>query len=63
MHQVERVNFVLIPELFNKGIHLQAEKFGSTYSRMDKVKFVEDSLPSVNFTWSILEYLDLFFIS
>ena len=61
MHQVERVNSVLIPELFNKGILLQAEKFGSTYSRMDK--FVEDSLPSVNFTWSILEHLDLFFIS
>ena len=29
--------------------------YGSRYSRMDKVKFVKDSL-SKNFTWSIIDY-------
>ena len=35
--------------------------YGTKYSRMDQVKFVEDSLN--NFTWSIFEYLVPYFIS
>ena len=41
--------------------------FGARYSRIDQVKFVEDSLYNIwidmvclNFTWFILEYLDPF---
>ena len=30
-------------------------KYGTKYSRMDQVKFVEDSLEKIN--WPILEYL------
>ena len=33
---------------------------GSRYSRMDQKKFAEDRrMSSANFTWSVLEYLDL----
>ena len=41
-----------IPLTYSKPFIVYATK----YSRMDQVKFVEDSLSSTNFIWSILEY-------
>ena len=42
---------------FTLNYHNKTLLYWSRYSRMDQVKFVEDSLLK-NFTWSILEYLD-----
>ena len=42
---------------FTLNYHNKTLLYRSRYSRMDQVKFVEDSLLK-NFTWSILEYLD-----
>ena len=36
--------------------NMQILKYGSRYSRMDRVKFFK--VVSTNFAWSILEYLD-----
>ena len=46
----------------NTSIHIffMFYVYGTKYSRMDQVKFVEDSLN--NFTWSIFEYLVPYFI-
>ena len=39
-----------------QGTSCYWERYGTKYSRMDQVKFVEDSPSSINFTWYILEY-------
>ena len=41
---------------YNHKFPVYIRTYGSRYSRMDQVKFVEDRLSAANFTWSILEY-------